>query len=190
MGSSSRSYGDASSIGRKSVYSMNDASSNNSGNGDSGNSSPRSFTEYSESNRNNLTEIENLDNMIAQLELRVWALESNIRHLNDPTVRAVFNKVDHNLPVRVREFEIFWSTVRSIEQHHRAQFNNYRNLYGYNAALDNEVNKSLNSIRQCNPRLDMHNRRLQVLLAEEQNTGTSQSQNNSANNSDSDNNNN
>jgi hypothetical protein len=81
------------------------------------------------------------------------------------------------------------STLSYIGHHHRAEFNNYRNLYGHSAALDNEINKNLNSIRQCNARINMHNQRLQVLLAEKQNAGTSHSQNNSGNNSDSDNNN-
>jgi hypothetical protein len=68
MGPSYKPYGDASSIGRKSVCSMNDASSNNSGNGDSGNSSPRSFSEYSDGNT---SETEVLYNKIEQLEGRV-----------------------------------------------------------------------------------------------------------------------
>jgi TolA-binding protein len=97
-GSSSGSYGDASSTGRKSVCSMNDASSNHSGNGgsdnNSGKSTPCSFTEYSDSN---LSEMENLNKKIRVLQARIERHEQSIHCLNRQEVRALFEKSDRDI---------------------------------------------------------------------------------------------
>jgi len=92
-GPSPGSYGDISSTGRKNVCSMNDANSDNSDNGDSGKSTPCSFTEYSDAN---LSEMENLNKKIKFLQDRIEQHDCLIRRLNEPRVRALFDKTDRD----------------------------------------------------------------------------------------------
>ena len=66
------------------------------------------------------------------------------------------------------------------------QFDYIRRTYGYSAAVDSKINRAMSSIRRASIRIDMHNQRIQTILAE-----ASQNQDNSADNSsssDSDNN--
>jgi ABC-type Fe2+-enterobactin transport system substrate-binding protein len=68
------------------------------------------------------------------------------------------------------------------------RFQDFKNIHGYSAAADDQINRFRSSIKRASDRIDMHNQRIQAILAEEQNAGTAQSQNNSANNSDNNNN--
>jgi hypothetical protein len=101
-GSSSRSYGDISLIGRKSVCSMDNAnnntnnteSSSNNSNGSSGRSTPCSFREYPS---RYLSETENLNNSIGDLQRRIQQHNQLIRLLNDSEIRAIAIRSDRNI---------------------------------------------------------------------------------------------
>ena len=71
-----------------------------------------------------------------------------------------------------------------------SRFYRIRNILGYNAAVDDQINRLMSSMKRASDRIDMHNQRIQAILAEEQNAETSQSQDNSVNNGDNNNNNN
>ena len=186
-GPSPGSYGDISSTGRKNVCSMNDANSDNSDNGDSGKSTPCSFTEYSDAN---LSEMENLNKKIKFLQDRIEQHDCLIRRLNEPRVRALFDKTDRD-PNSLTSWERM--SRRWIEAHAMydlSRFYRIRNILGYNAAVDDQINRLMSSMKRASDRIDMHNQRIQAILAEEQNAETSQSQDNSVNNGDNNNNNN
>ena len=112
MGPNSGSYGDISSIGRKSVYSMNnnssDSSSDNSSSDRSG-SRPLSDTVLFDGNE---TEMERLNVKIDILESHIQRFHGIIGFLNSPEIRFIANKIDHNrysltnfIPLTTRERE-------------------------------------------------------------------------------------
>jgi hypothetical protein len=187
------SYGDASSIGHKNVCSMDDNSNSNSDNGSSGRSTPCSFIEVSDPN---LSEIENLNKKIEVLQRRIQEHDRLTRRFNDPEIRAIASRADRNINLDIWQYWIlvpwqYWR-IRSVELNSVRFLHQYyyiRNIYGYNAALDDQVNKCMISIRRASAVIDRHNQRIQVLIAENQNIATSQSQDNSANSSNNDNNN-
>jgi hypothetical protein len=178
-----RSYGDISSTGRKNVCSMNDNSDiSNHGSGDSGNSTPCSFTEYTNPN---LSEVENLNRKIDSLQWRIqWFNRSVLRWTE---VRDIADKLDRSIPLTHEEWSK-WLSAMQVMNYARAglQFDYIRRTYGYSAAVDSKINRAMSSIRRASIRIDMHNQRIQTILAE-----ASQNQDNSADNSsssDSDNN--
>jgi hypothetical protein len=189
-GSSSGSYGDASSRGRKSVCSMCDASSDNSRNGGSGNNSgkstPCSFTEYSDSN---LSEMENLNKKIRVLQTRMERHQRWVDRLNHPEVKGLFEKSDRDVNSLTPEQRLArrWYEVHCMYNYER--FQEFIIIYGYTDAVDDQINRFRSSMKRAYDRIDMHNQRIQAILAEEQNAGASQSQNNSVNNNNNNNNN-
>jgi len=111
MGPSSGSYGDASSIGRKNVYSMDNASSSDSTSNTDFSTSDSSLSEYSgEESDSQLSRIQNINNKIRGLENRTRELEIRIQRLhfltsclNDSELRVIADKVDNNVQLTTEE---------------------------------------------------------------------------------------
>jgi hypothetical protein len=98
---SSGYYGDVSSIGRKTVCSMDSASSSNTNNSNSDSGINQYSTDQSDPNlsrtENLNNKIRDFDNRIRELQGRVIRLDILTRHLNDPEIRAIADKMDRNI---------------------------------------------------------------------------------------------
>lgn len=96
MGPDSGSYRDISSIGRKSIYSMNNNSSDSSSDGSSterSGSRPLSDSYFFDGNE---TEMERLNVKIDMLESKIRRFHRIIGFLNSPQIRSIANKIDYN----------------------------------------------------------------------------------------------
>jgi hypothetical protein len=220
IGPSSGSYGDASSIGRKNVCSMDSASgTNNAGSSNTSNANNTSSANNTTSDRGSTgesdsgeeSETEMYGNKIRRLQTKIQDFRLSIQRLNDPVIRAIANKMDRNIPLTSEESETWYSTINSHVHLIRVFRYDYIHL-GYNNALDLAVTVTQNRIIRLDNVIYRYNQTILEIIAERQNRtiqdifaerpnqtipqivaeiqNARASQNNSGNNSDSDNNNN
>lgn len=173
IGPSSRYYGDASSIGRKSVCSMNSASgtnnaesSSNTSNANNNTTSDRSSTGESDSGEESETEM--YGNKIRRLQTRIQEFRLSIQRLNDPVIRAIANKMDRNIPLTAQESETWYSTINTHVHNIRVFRYDYIHL-GYNNALDLAVGVTRNRIIRVDNVIYRYNQTILEIIAERQN---------------------
>ena len=189
MGPNYGSYRDIGSIGRKSVYSMNDNSSDSSN--DDSIRSRSSSRPLSDSNLfdGNETEVERLNAKIDILESSIQRNQGIIGFLNSPETRSIASKIDHNrfnftnlIPLTLREQE-WWYWVRFRSVSNPNAFDHFSSIHGSNSALDHEINRKMHSIHTSSQEMRQYRGRLQAIIAETQGNATSQNQGANANNS-------
>ena len=190
MDHNSGSYGDISSIGRKSVYSMNNNSSDSSSDSSSSSrsSSSRPLTDAFLFDGNE-TEMERLNVKIDILESRIQRFSGIIGFLNSPEIRSIASKIDYNrynptnmIPLTTREQEWWnWVRFRSVRNPH--SFDHFSFFYGSNSALDSEINRKMSYIHSSSHEIRQYRGRIQAIIAETQGNETSQNQGANANNS-------
>lgn len=167
---------------------------NSSGRSDSGSGGGRSRSStpnsYIESWSTTKSVIENIRYNIRMLELSLLGKNQRICNLNESRVRALFEKSDRGglTSQELRErVHIEMNNIESVEQYRKYRDDVFNR--GYVTALDNQINRMRASMKIRSDIIDMYNRRIQAILAEQQNAETSKSQGNSANNGNSNNNN-
>jgi hypothetical protein len=185
-GSSFEFYGDRSSMGRKNVCSMNDSDYSNFSSNDSGNSTPCSILDHTNPN---LSEVENLNREIELLRLIIQRRNRNLCAWVG--VRPLADKIDRDLPLTWREQERWNLAMHSL--HHGTWFwpriSHILRNHGNSGVVESQIHKCMGSIRRASIRIDMHNQRIQTILAETS-QNHSQNQSNGADNSSSDSDNN
>ena len=117
--------------------------------------------------------MELLSDKIRHLETRIKRLNFLNNRLTHPLIRAIANKVDQNIPLDSEEAATWYVIVNSNIRY----ISRFKNVSIFNStvnALEDEVNRNMNSIRKSYDRIQAYNQRIQTILSETQNSQTSQ----------------
>lgn len=189
---SSGYYGDVSSIGRKTVCSMDSASSSNTNNSNSDSGINQYSTDQSDPNlsrtENLNNKIRDFDNRIRELQGRVIRLDILTRHLNDPEIRAIADKMDRNILLNSDERWKWYSTLNSRIRF-ATRFREACLNESHNNALNDEVHRNMSSMSRCHNKIYVYYHRMQNCITEKLDIEDSQNQS-STSDSSSDNDNN